>query len=211
METDREAATTMEPTMEEEPKTEHTERSSGWRSWVWENTGVAYDVAHLNRADPFFVKRSGVTWWTEIRAGTVTFLTMSFILPVNALIMSIAIGEEHKDDLVVATAVVSAVSSALMGLLANYPFGLAPGMVSLLLLAVVLASDLALLLAGHERLLRLHRGAAETSGVAGCPHRGLLLGVALPHHHHPRAQEVSLLLLAVVLASDLALLLAGLC
>ena len=28
----------------------------------------------------------------------------------------------------VATAVVSAVSSALMGLLANYPFGLAPGM-----------------------------------------------------------------------------------
>ena len=127
METDREAATAMEP-MEEEPKTEHTEQSSGWRSWVWENTGVAYDVAHLNRADPFFVKRSGVTWWTEIRAGTVTFLTMSFILPVNALIMSIAIGEESRGDLVVATAVVSAVSSALMGLLANYPFGLAPGM-----------------------------------------------------------------------------------
>ena len=100
------------------------------RAWDWmcENMGVAFNFDHLNSSDPFWVRKMGSTWWTEVRAGTVTFLTMSFILPANAAIMAVAMGRENKDDLVIATAAVSAISSVLMGVLANFPFALAPGM-----------------------------------------------------------------------------------
>ena len=69
---------------------------------------------------------------TEILAGVTTFMTMAYILVVNPLILSDAIFiNEPKDlfaELVVATAVSAGIGTLIMGLLAKYPFALAPGM-----------------------------------------------------------------------------------
>lgn len=88
--------------------------------------GFKPDFSHLCRSDPFFIKKKKSSWWTEIRAGTVTFLTMAYILPVNANLLGIVI--PYKKDVVVATAASACIGSLLMGVLANFPFGLAPGM-----------------------------------------------------------------------------------
>jgi AGZA family xanthine/uracil permease-like MFS transporter len=74
----------------------------------------------------FGVRRAGSTPSTEIRAGIVTFLTMSYILFVNPQILAQA--GLPADDVAVATAVASAVATLIMGLWANYPIALAPGM-----------------------------------------------------------------------------------
>ena len=62
----------------------------------------------------------------ELRAGVVTFLTLSYILFVNPQVLSQA--GLPRSDVVFATAVASAVATLFMGLWANYPFALAPGM-----------------------------------------------------------------------------------
>jgi adenine/guanine/hypoxanthine permease len=63
---------------------------------------------------------------TEIAAGVTTFLTMAYIIFVNPAILSEA-GVPFAGALF-ATCLASAVGSLMMGLLANYPFALAPGM-----------------------------------------------------------------------------------
>ncbi|BAT70847.1 MFS transporter, AGZA family, xanthine/uracil permease [Thermosulfidibacter takaii ABI70S6] len=63
---------------------------------------------------------------TEIRAGITTFITMAYIIFVNPQILSEA--GMPKDGVVFATCVASAVATLIMGLYANYPFALAPGM-----------------------------------------------------------------------------------
>ena len=68
----------------------------------------------------------GTTITTEIRAGLVTFLSMSYILVVNPQILSEA--GLPETDVAVATALSSAIACLVMGLYANYPFALAPGM-----------------------------------------------------------------------------------
>ena len=59
-------------------------------------------------------------------------MTMAYILVVNPIILSNAIFLEKQGDLfsqlAVATAIASAVGTFCMAILANYPFGLAPGM-----------------------------------------------------------------------------------
>ena len=69
---------------------------------------------------------------TEILAGITTFMTMAYILVVNPLILSDAIFlSEPRDlfaELVVATAVSAGIGTLIMGLLAKYPFAVAPGM-----------------------------------------------------------------------------------
>lgn len=74
----------------------------------------------------FGLKACGVTVRTEILAGCTTFLTMSAILFVNPDILSQA--GMDRDAVFVATCLASAIGSLLMGLLANYPIGQAPGM-----------------------------------------------------------------------------------
>ena len=61
----------------------------------------------------------------EFRAGTATFLTMSYILLVNPQLLS-KIGIPAT-DIVVSTAIVAALGSIITGLMGNLPFGLAPG------------------------------------------------------------------------------------
>lgn len=74
----------------------------------------------------FGVRRAGSTPGTEVRAGIVTFLTMSYILFVNPQILAQA--GLPAGDVAVATALASAAATLLMGLWANYPIALAPGM-----------------------------------------------------------------------------------
>ena len=62
----------------------------------------------------------------EARAGTATFLTMAYILLVNPQVLAQA--GLPAADVAVATALSAALATLLMGLWANYPFALAPGM-----------------------------------------------------------------------------------
>jgi AGZA family xanthine/uracil permease-like MFS transporter len=63
---------------------------------------------------------------TEVIAGVTTFMTLSYIIFVQPTVLS-ACGMDFGSVLV-ATCVASAVSTFLMGLYANYPVALAPGM-----------------------------------------------------------------------------------
>ena len=74
----------------------------------------------------FALQACGTTARTEILAGVTTFLTMSAILFVNPDILGQA--GMDRDAVFVATCLASAIGSLLMGLLANYPIGQAPGM-----------------------------------------------------------------------------------
>ncbi|KAF2753892.1 hypothetical protein EJ05DRAFT_479913 [Pseudovirgaria hyperparasitica] len=94
--------------------------------------------------------RPGSLFLTEIRAGITIFCAMAYIISVNANIVSQSGGtcvcpadspdlcdsdveymicvQEVNRDLVTATAAISALTSFMMGLLANMPIALAPGM-----------------------------------------------------------------------------------
>ncbi|MGB5163518.1 MAG: NCS2 family permease [Thermoanaerobaculia bacterium] len=74
----------------------------------------------------FGLREAGSTVGTELRAGATTFLTLSYILFVNPQILSQA--GLPREDVVVATAIASATATLLMGLWANLPIALAPGM-----------------------------------------------------------------------------------
>lgn len=63
---------------------------------------------------------------TEIMAGITTFMTMAYILAVNPSILS-ATGMD-ANAILIATSLSAFIGTALMALLANYPFALAPGM-----------------------------------------------------------------------------------
>ena len=74
----------------------------------------------------FELEKHGTTVRTEIRAGIATFLTMAYILLVNPQILSQA--GMPGGDVAAASAIASAIACFLMGLVAKYPFALAPGM-----------------------------------------------------------------------------------
>eukprot|EP01084_Bolivina_argentea_P095740 172105_1 len=92
----------------------------------------------------FKLKERKSTWITEIRAGCVVFVTVAYILAVNASILSTTGGpckynEENENaffdcletvrlDLITATAASSCISCFIMGCFANLPIALAPGM-----------------------------------------------------------------------------------
>jgi AGZA family xanthine/uracil permease-like MFS transporter len=63
---------------------------------------------------------------TEVLAGVTTFLTMAYIIFVNPSILSAA--GMPKEAVFVATCLIAALGTAIMGLHANYPIALAPGM-----------------------------------------------------------------------------------
>ncbi|KAF1950904.1 xanthine/uracil permease family protein-like protein [Byssothecium circinans] len=96
-------------------------------------------------------ERKGSRFFTEIRAGVATFFAMAYILAVNSTITAdsggtcicppesmadlCATNTEYllckqgiKRDIVTATAAISALTTFCMGLFANMPLGLAPGM-----------------------------------------------------------------------------------
>ncbi|KAI9163692.1 nucleoside transporter [Paramyrothecium foliicola] len=96
-------------------------------------------------------ERKGSLFFTELRAGLVTFFAMAYIISVNSSIVADTGGtcvcnggaddpicetnqeyllcvQSVRRDLVTATAAISALGSFSMGLFANMPVGLAPGM-----------------------------------------------------------------------------------
>jgi len=77
--------------------------------------------------DNFFkFTENGTDFKTEILAGITTFLAMAYILGVNPIILSD--GGMPATGVFFATAIASGVASIIMGLVAKYPVGLAPGM-----------------------------------------------------------------------------------
>ncbi|KAJ5291802.1 hypothetical protein N7478_001053 [Penicillium angulare] len=96
-------------------------------------------------------ERKGAFFFNELRAGLATFFAMAYIISVNSNITSLTGGtcvcppesmsdhcatnseyllctQEIKRDLVTATAAIAALSTFCMGLFANLPIALAPGM-----------------------------------------------------------------------------------
>ncbi len=74
----------------------------------------------------FHLKENKTTVKTEVIAGVVTFITMAYVLFVHPHILVDA-GMDFEGVLF-ATCISTAVSTLIMGLWANYPFALAPGM-----------------------------------------------------------------------------------
>ncbi|KAL4326132.1 hypothetical protein GQ457_11G028260 [Hibiscus cannabinus] len=128
-------------------------------SWRKMETAVN-DAVSKSKVGKFFKLEARKTCFTkELRAGTATFLTMAYIITVNATIIADSGGtcsvsdcttpanqtappdcmlkpnpgyencvSKTKSDLVVATVLSAMVGSFAMGVLANLPLGLAPGM-----------------------------------------------------------------------------------
>jgi adenine/guanine/hypoxanthine permease len=74
----------------------------------------------------FGLREHGVTVRSELLAGLTTYLTMAYIVVVNPSILAAA-GIDHGSAFV-ATCIAAAIGSAAMGLMANMPLALAPGM-----------------------------------------------------------------------------------
>jgi len=74
----------------------------------------------------FKLSQHGTDVRTELLAGLTTFLTMVYIIFVNPSILGDA--GMPKESVFVATCLVAALGTAVMGLYANYPIAMAPGM-----------------------------------------------------------------------------------
>ncbi|MCH8621606.1 NCS2 family permease [Undibacterium sp. TS12] len=95
------------------------------------STETARPVSHGDEKtsflDRFFkLRENGTDVRTELLAGLTTFLTMAYIIFVNPSILGDA--GMPKDSVFVATCVAAAIGTMIMGLYANYPMALAPGM-----------------------------------------------------------------------------------
>ncbi|KAL9240208.1 hypothetical protein vseg_014454 [Gypsophila vaccaria] len=126
-------------------------------STKWQNIEMRLNAATTNSVigKYFKLEERNSCFTKELRAATTTFLTMVYIITVNATILADSGGRcsakdcsppggpecvltsnrgyekclaELKIDLIVATALSSFIGSVGMGLFANLPFGLAPGM-----------------------------------------------------------------------------------
>lgn len=74
----------------------------------------------------FKLSQNGTNVRTELIAGVTTFLTMAYIIFVNPMILADA--GMDKGAVFVATCLAAALGSLVMGLWANWPIGMAPGM-----------------------------------------------------------------------------------
>ena len=86
-------------------------------------------VGVAERIDRYFgISERGSSIFTEIKGGLITFLSMSYILAVNPLILSPSASGYSFEEIFTATALAAVISSLLMGLYARFPVALAPGM-----------------------------------------------------------------------------------
>ena len=74
----------------------------------------------------FKLSENKTSFRTELLAGVTTFLTMCYIIIVNPMILS-ETGMDHG-AVFVATCLAAAIGCLVMGIVANYPIALAPGM-----------------------------------------------------------------------------------
>ncbi|HQK75587.1 MAG TPA: NCS2 family permease, partial [Candidatus Hydrogenedentes bacterium] len=81
----------------------------------------------MNALDRFFgIRASGSTVQREVLGGLTTFATMSYIVFVQPAVLQVA--GMPGGSVLLATCLSSAAACLLMGLVARYPFALAPGM-----------------------------------------------------------------------------------
>ncbi|HAH79350.1 MAG TPA: guanine permease [Ruminococcaceae bacterium] len=78
------------------------------------------------KGDFFDLKRNRTNARTEILAGLTTFFTMSYILFVNPQILGLT--GMNQQAVFLATIIASSIGTLVMGLFANVPYALAPGM-----------------------------------------------------------------------------------
>ncbi|NVN11623.1 NCS2 family permease [Nguyenibacter vanlangensis] len=91
----------------------------------------------IGRLDRFFgLRRAGTTAGREVVAGLTTFTAMVYCVAVNPMILAAA--GMDRASVLSATCLVAIVASAMVGLLANLPLGLAPAMGSNVIFAYVL-------------------------------------------------------------------------
>lgn len=76
----------------------------------------------------FRFEEKGATYRTEVIGGLTSFVTMAYIVAVNPGMLSEALGKDLFGELLFATCISAAVATLIMGIVANYPFALAPGM-----------------------------------------------------------------------------------
>lgn len=99
----------------------------------------SYVQAAQKRLDAFFeISKRGSTLWREARGGLVTFITMSYIIVLNPLILGFAkdvngnfLGggsEPNLAAIAAATALIAGLMTILMGVLGNFPLALATGL-----------------------------------------------------------------------------------
>jgi len=75
----------------------------------------------------FKLKENGTNVRTELLAGTTTFMTMAYIIFFQPALFRGTMGMDYG-AVMMATCLSAALSTVLMGLWANYPVALAPGM-----------------------------------------------------------------------------------
>ena len=83
----------------------------------------------MSRISAFFkFEEHRTDFRTETVGGITTFVTMAYIVIVNPMILSKAMGQNLFPELLFATCISAALATFIMGIGANYPFALAPGM-----------------------------------------------------------------------------------
>lgn len=88
---------------------------------------AAYETGRDGFLENYFhLSENGTNVRTEIIAGLTTFVTMAYIILVNPVILEA--GKLDPGAVFMATCLAAATSTLFMGLYANYPFALAPGM-----------------------------------------------------------------------------------
>jgi AGZA family xanthine/uracil permease-like MFS transporter len=91
--------------------------------------------------DRFFkIGEKGSTISREVVAGITTFAAMSYVIVVNPAIVSAA--GMDRDSLIIVTILASVIGSIIMGVWANLPVGLAPGMGSNVIFAQIVVLQL---------------------------------------------------------------------
>ena len=85
-----------------------------------------FSKVHCMLDDFFKFKENGADYRTEIIAGITTFLAMAYILGVNPSML--AEGGMPANAVFFSTAIASGIACIVMGLVAKFPVGLAPGM-----------------------------------------------------------------------------------
>jgi len=76
----------------------------------------------------FQIRQRGSTVWREVLGGLTTFMAMSYIIFVQVTVLAKGPAGMDVGGVMMATCIAAGAASILMGLLANYPIALAPGM-----------------------------------------------------------------------------------
>ncbi|GHS99292.1 permease [Synergistales bacterium] len=91
----------------------------------------------------FMISERGSSVWTETLGGVVTFMAMAYILVVHPSIMAADGKGMPREAVFMATALIAAASTIVMGLWAKLPFALAPGMGSNIIMIGLVTAGLA--------------------------------------------------------------------